>query len=54
MRKFRVKGWVRLLLSPAESLNGIPIQEVMVSGNGRNVDGEKGICVQRKRESVPV
>lgn len=29
--------------SPAERLDGVSIQEVMVSGDGRDVDGKLGI-----------
>lgn len=38
---------VRHVISPAESLNGVSIEKVMVSGDGRDVNGKLGIWRER-------
>lgn len=45
------KGLAWFVISPAESLNGISIQEVMVLGDWRNVNGKLGVCKHGERES---
>lgn len=42
-RKKGTNSLVRHVISPAESLNGVSIEKVMVSGDGRDVNGELGI-----------
>lgn len=39
-----------LVISPAESLNSIPIKEIVVSGNWRNVNGKLGILKEKESQ----